>query len=167
MGFEREYVLVSPGTPFPFRELDSNGLNLALRLYPVVPFNVRTANKDTCLPVGGGPDGTAPVFVPEGQEVLYSVYTMHRSPEIYGPDADEYRPERWANLKPGWAYIPFNGGPRICIGQQFALTEAGYTTVRLIQAFSSLESRDPNPFEESLALTLSSNNGTKVALTPI
>lgn len=35
--------------------------------------------------------------------------------------------------------IPFNGGPRICIGQQFALTEIGYTTVRILQKFSRLE----------------------------
>lgn len=139
---------------------------LALRLYPVVPVNIRMANKDTFLPTGGGPSGDAPLFVPKGGEVWYTVYAMHRLPEIYGPDANEYRPERWEKLKPGWAYIPFNGGPRICIGQQFALTEAGYTTVRIIQRFQSLESRDPEPFRELLTLTMASKNGTKVALTP-
>lgn len=125
------------------------------------------ANKDTFLPVGGGPEGKDPVFVPKGQEVMYSVYTMHRRQDIFGADADEYRPERWEKLKPGWAYIPFNGGPRICIGQQFALTEAGYTTVRIMQEFEGLESRDSKPFEEALTLTMASFHGTEVGLTPV
>lgn len=138
----------------------------ALRLYPVVPINVRMANKDTHLPVGGGPDGKDPIYIPKGQEVMYSVYTMHRRQDIFGPDADEYRPERWEKLKPGWAYIPFNGGPRICIGQQFALTEAGYCIVRIMQVFEAIKSRDNRPFEEALTLTLASFNGTKVSMTP-
>ncbi|KAF7596528.1 hypothetical protein BBP40_001401 [Aspergillus hancockii] len=116
------------------------------------------------LPVGGGPDGNAPVFVPKGCIVAYSVYSMHRREDFYGPDANEYRPERWADLRPGWEYLPFNGGPRICVGQQYALTEAGYVTVRLAQQFSVLESRDPGPWEENLTLTLCSKNGTKVML---
>lgn len=146
--------------------METKKLSTALRLYPVVPINLRSANKDTFLPVGGGPDGKDPVFVPKGQEVMYSVYSMHRLPEVYGPDATEYRPERWANLKPGWAYIPFNGGPRICIGQQFALTEAGYTIARIVRHFKSIESRDTRPFKEGLTLTLASQHGTHVALTP-
>lgn len=97
---------------------------------------------------------------------MYNAHTMHRNLEVYGLDADKYRPERWEKLKPGWAYIPFSGGPRICLGQQFALTEAGYTTVRILQEFRDIESRDPNPFIEALNLTLSSANGTKVSLTP-
>ncbi|KAE8377117.1 cytochrome P450 [Aspergillus bertholletiae] len=139
-------------------------MNESLRIHPVVPSNARFAINDTVLPVGGGPDGKSPVFVPNGSIVAYSVYTMHRREDFYGPDANEYRPERWADLRPSWEYLPFNGGPRICVGQQYALTEAGYVTVRLAQQFSVLESRDPGPWEESLTLTLCSRNGTKVAL---
>ena len=131
-----------------------------------MPFNFREAINDTVLPVGGGPDGKSPVFVSKGQQVTFSVYTMHRDPAVYGADADEYRPERWEKLRPGWAYLPFNGGPRICIEQQFALTEAGYTTVRILQEFERIESRDPNPWVEDVKLTLSSANGTQVSLTP-
>ncbi|KAI3574010.1 n-alkane-inducible cytochrome P450 [Fusarium oxysporum f. sp. albedinis] len=137
-----------------------------LKLYPVVPVNSRSANKNTYLPVGGGPDGKDPVFVPKGQEVIYSVYSMHRLPEVFGLDATEFRPERWASLKPGWAYIPFNGGPRICPGQQFALTEAGYTIMCILRRFKSIECRDAEPFQEALTLTLASKNGTQVCLTP-
>ncbi|KAJ5753478.1 uncharacterized protein N7511_007631 [Penicillium nucicola] len=142
-------------------------LNETLRLYPIVPFNLRRARKDTHLPVGGGPDGKSPVHVPKGYEIMYSVYTMHRSPEYYGSDADEYRPERWENLRPGWAFLPFNGGPRICLGQQFALTEAGYTIVRIMQEFEAMESRDSRPFVQDLKLTMSSANGTMVGFTPV
>lgn len=125
------------------------------------------ANKNTHLPLGGGPNGTDPLFIRKGEEVMYSVYTMHRRQEIFGPDADEYRPERWEKLKPGWGYIPFNGGPRICIGQQFALTEAGYTVVRILQEFGGIECRDERDFEEGLTLTMASFHGTWVGLVPV
>jgi cytochrome P450 len=91
---------------------------------------------------------------------------MHRDERWYGPDANEYRPERWESLRPGWEYLPFNGGPRICLGQQYALTEASYTTVRICQQFSQLESRDDGPWRENLTLTMCSKNGCKVALKP-
>ncbi|KAJ5505026.1 Cytochrome P450 [Penicillium fimorum] len=142
-------------------------LNETLRLYPIAPFNIREAKQDTYLPVGGGPDGKSPVHVPKGSEVVFSIYTMHRENDIYAPDGDEFRPERWETLRPGWAYLPFNGGPRTCIGQQFALTEAGYTIVRIMQQFESIENRDPNSWTENLKLTLSNANGTKVALKPV
>ena len=55
-------------------------LNESLRLHPVVPLNSRQAVRDTTLPVGGGPDGKAPVFVSKGTEVMYSVSFCCRSP---------------------------------------------------------------------------------------
>lgn len=67
---------------------------------------------------------------------------MQTDPKYYGKDALVYRPERWfeeSTRTLGWAYLPFNGGPRICLGQQFALTEAGYVLARLVQSFDSLE----------------------------
>ncbi|KAG9793281.1 Cytochrome P450 monooxygenase [Exophiala dermatitidis] len=114
-------------------------MNEILRLYPSVPLNSREATKDTTLPRGGGPDGLSPVYVRRGQEVNYSVYVMHRRRDIWGPDADEFKPERWQGRKFGWEYIPFNGGPRVCPGQQFALTEAGYVICRILQRFDGLE----------------------------
>lgn len=148
-------------------------LNESLRLHPVVPANSREALEDTTLPVGGGPDGKSPVFIKKGQLVAWSVYAMHRRKDFYGEDAEEFKPERWLDdpsgkkgLRPGWEYLPFNGGARICLGQQFALTEASYTTVRLLQTFSGIESRDPEPWREMLSLTCTSLGGTKVSLTP-
>jgi hypothetical protein len=69
-------------------------------------MNGRYANKDTTIPTGGGPDGRSPVFVPKGTSVNYSVHMMHRRKDIWGEDADEFRPERWEGRKPGWEYLP-------------------------------------------------------------
>lgn len=148
-------------------------LNESLRLHPVVPANSREAFEDTILPLGGGPDGSAPLFIKKGQVVAWSVWSMHRRKDFYGEDAEDFKPDRWIDdpatgrkgLRPGWEYLPFNGGARICLGQQFALTEASYTTVRLCQAFSGIESRDPEPWRESLTLTCVGLGGAKVALT--
>ncbi|KAF7198095.1 Cytochrome P450 52A12 [Pseudocercospora fuligena] len=114
-------------------------LNEVLRLQTIVPGNGRTANKPTTLPRGGGPDGKSPVFIPAGAQVDYSVHVMHRRKDIWGEDALEFKPERFIGRRPGWEFLPFNGGPRICIGQQFALTEASYVVVRLLQKFDRIE----------------------------
>lgn len=92
----------------------------ALRLYPPVPLNARTSVKDTTIPVGGGPDGLSPIFIPKGTTVSYSVWAMHRRTDLWGPDAAKFNPDRWAGGKMrGWQYLPFNGGPRICLGRKY------------------------------------------------
>lgn len=92
-----------------------------LRLYPSVPINNREALKMTTLPTGGGEDGKSPVLVRPGEGVGYSVYCLHRRKDLYGDDAEEFRPERWEGpgLKNiGYGYLPFNGGPRVCLGRK-------------------------------------------------
>ncbi|KAI9755539.1 MAG: hypothetical protein M1815_004853 [Lichina confinis] len=139
--------------------------NETLRLYPVVPINGREAVRDTTLPTGGGRDGTSPIFVRKGQAVNYSVFVMQRRKDLWGPDADEFKPERWIGMKQTWKYLPFNGGPRICLGQQFALTEASYVTVRLLQRFDAIENRETDPVvRHNQSLTDCSGNGVKVRL---
>lgn len=140
------------------------------RLYPIVPSNSRQALQDTILPRGGGPKGTAPVLVPKGAYVQYHPYAMHRRPDIYGPDADVFEPTRWLDgehpsspLRPGWGYNPFSGGPRVCIGQNFALTEASFVVVRLLQTFD-IESRDNEAWREKLSLTCTGLGGCKLGL---
>ncbi|GLA70827.1 protein kinase alk2 [Aspergillus tubingensis] len=142
-------------------------LNEVLRLLPPVPLNFRVAAKDTSLPLGGGPDGKAPVYVRKGELVSYSVYAMHRRTDLYGPDAHAFRPERWEeNSKRGWEYLPFNGGPRICLGQQYALTEASYTMVKLLQRYNRIENADPDMVEPIInsSLTLSHDRGVHIRL---
>lgn len=146
-----------------------------LRLYPLVPLNNRTANKSTILPRGGGPDGTAPILVRKGEVVVFSQYVNARRKNIFGPDADDFGPERWEGRNEnsnayGWAYFPFNGGPRACLGQDFALMEVPYTVVRLLQAFETIclpngEMIEPVGTErQRLTLVLSCANRCRVVL---
>lgn len=114
----------------------------SLRLFPPVPLNNRTATKTTMLPRGGGPNGLSPILVRKGELVVFSQYVNSRRKNIFGRDADEFRPERWqkdsATDQFGWAFFPFNGGPRACLGQDFALMEVSYTVIRLLQTFPNL-----------------------------
>lgn len=125
-------------------------MNETLRIYPVVPFNVRMALKDTTLPRGGGPNGDQPFAVLKDTPVGYSPLVMQRRKDLYPPsndprmDPENFFPDRWGIWQPKpWQYIPFNGGPRLCVGQQFALTNMGYTIVRMLQRFDRLESFMP------------------------
>lgn len=130
-------------------------MNETLRLYPAIPFNMRYSVTDTTLPHGGGPDGLSPVGMPKDTIASYSPLTMQRRSDLYPPsppfpDVVEFCPERWDDWTPkSWTYIPFNGGPRICVGQQFALTEMGYTIVRVLQRFERMEKRWPDGQELS------------------
>jgi cytochrome P450 len=91
-------------------------LSETLRLHPPLPWNSRRSTRDTSLPRGGGKDGMSPVFVPKGTETVYLVWLMQREPDIWGEDAEDFRPERWQTHKfGGFEYLPFNGGPRYVI----------------------------------------------------
>ncbi|KAL8895763.1 MAG: hypothetical protein Q9192_003459 [Flavoplaca navasiana] len=106
----------------------------------------------------------------------YSVYVMHRLKKLYGEDTDSFRPERWdpdvknaVNLKNiGWGYLPFNGGPRICLGQEFAILEAGYVVVRIVQKFRNLKLglKDKDVVvgteNQEVTLVVASTNGCRV-----
>nr|B8QHP1.1 RecName: Full=Cytochrome P450 52-M1; Short=CYP52-M1; AltName: Full=Cytochrome P450 monooxygenase CYP52-M1 [Starmerella bombicola]ACD75398.1 cytochrome P450 monooxygenase CYP52-M1 [Starmerella bombicola] len=135
-------------------------INEVLRLAPVLPLNFRTAVRDTTLPIGGGPEQKDPIFVPKGTAVYYSIYMVHRDIKYWGPDAHEFNPNRWENLKLDnvWAFLPFNGGPRICLGQQFALTELSLTLVRLLQEYSKIEMGPDFPESPRFSTTLTAQH---------
>ena len=64
---------------------------------------------------------------------------MQRRADLYPPPSSDfsdvltYSPERWENWTPKiWNYIPFNRGPRICIGRQFALTQMGESSLLIV-----------------------------------
>lgn len=71
------------------------------------------------MPRGGGKHAQEPVLLRKGTTVLLSLFSMHRRQDIYGEDTNEFRPERWRNLSPGWAFLPFSAGPRVCLGREF------------------------------------------------
>jgi benzoate 4-monooxygenase len=62
---------------------------------------------------------------PAGSVVSVPAYTVHHSTEIWGPDADEFRPERWEKVteRQKGAFIPFSYGPRSCVGRNVAEME--------------------------------------------
>lgn len=106
-------------------------LNETLRLYPAVPYNLRSALEDTTLPALT--PGRAPIAVVKGDIIIYSTLAMQRRRDLYPPETDAFEdpalfsPERWERWTPRpWQYVPFNGGPRICVGQNFAMTEMAY-----------------------------------------
>lgn len=114
-------------------------VNEALRLYPSVPQNFRCTKKSITLPRGGGPDGLQPIFLKKGQAVFMSFYSLQRAEEFYGKDANEFNPDRWSSIKNASAFMPFLAGPRICLGQQFAITEASYIILRTCQMFPDIK----------------------------
>ena len=127
----------------------------------------RSANKDTTLPTGGGADGTSPIFIPKGTDIGFSVALTHLDTSIWGADAEKFKPERWTERVTPWTFLPFSGGPRICLGQQFALTSAAFATVRLLQRFDTMENLEPHPegeYLQHLTLIASPANGVQVRL---
>jgi cytochrome P450 len=148
----RQIILQQFGTYASPRNLDFTSiksctylqhvLNESLRLYPPIPANERFAIRDTTLPTGGGPTGTSPIYVRKGQSVAYFVGAMHRRKDLWGDNANDFCPDRWIGRKPKWDYLPFSGGPRICLGQQQALTLAGFTIIRLLQRFDDIQPAD-------------------------
>lgn len=118
----------------------------------------------TTLPLGGGPTGKSPLYIPRNQIIAFDIRALHRDKDTWGPDANDFRPERWEKARPGWEYIPFNGGPRTCLAQQLVLVEAGYVVTRLARVYKGVEKRDEGPWVEELKLSVRSRYGVKVGM---
>src|SRR5690606_13041478 len=116
-----------------------------------------------------GPMGLDPVAVLKDTPVGYSTLVMQRRTDIFGPDAEEFRPERWENgwSPKSWTYVPFNGGPRICLGQQFAITEMQYVIVRTLQLFKAVEPRETIPQEIRSEVVITPAHPVLVSLKPV
>lgn len=102
----------------------------SMRLYPPAWILVR----QVVQPVQIGD-----VRMKPGEAVMLSPYAMHHHPD-YFPDPMAFKPERWQNdfarTLPRYAYFPFGGGPRICIGNHFALLEGALVLAELVQHVS-------------------------------
>jgi cytochrome P450 len=143
-------------------------INETLRVNPPVSNMTRVAVKNTALPLGGGPDGLSPVFVPKGTIIASSFYSLHHRRDIFGDDAELWRPERWEELNLStlaWKFIPFGGGPHVCPGQNMAMNRVAFTVARIVEAFNSIENCDPvAEFVPLYKLVTASQNGVKVSL---
>ncbi|KAK1534883.1 uncharacterized protein CCOS01_03635 [Colletotrichum costaricense] len=141
-------------------------INEVHRIMPNGIQMIRVAVHDTTLPRGGGPDGKQPIFCAKGDIVHSNRYLMHRDPDYWGPDAAEFRPERWKSVRPLWHFVPFGGGPRICPAHILVATETAYVLTRFCQRFKNLEARDDRPYVPVMRVGPSSLHGVKVAVTP-
>lgn len=158
--------------PIDFADLKScrslqHFINEVLRLHPAIPFNTRLANKHAILPRGGGPNQDAPVAVYKGQTIAFSMYHMHRRVDLWGADAAEFRPERWEHKIPAWQFLPFSGGPRVCIGQQYSLVETSFLLVKLLRAFDRMEPvgwTDASAVKKGMGLTMWPRDGVHVRM---
>ncbi|KAF9009541.1 cytochrome P450 [Cyathus striatus] len=119
-----------------------------LRVHAPVPSTIRQVVKDDILPLktpfidkkGVNHDG---IRVKKGQVVFIPILAMNRSAAIWGPDAREFKPERWSSVPDAASSIPgvwgsmmtFLGGPRACIGYRFSLVEMKALLFTLVRAF--------------------------------
>ncbi|KAI0823239.1 cytochrome P450 [Trametes gibbosa] len=115
--------------------------NEVLRLWPPVCSIKHMTWKST---TAGDPD----VYIPPRTRCLYSVLLMHRRTDLWGADATVFDPDRFLDervqkhLVPNpFIFLPFNAGPRICLGQQFAYNEIAFMLTRLLQRFSGIALR--------------------------
>jgi enediyne biosynthesis protein E7 len=127
-------------------------LDEVVRLYPPVWLISRRATRDAEL---GG------YLVPEGTLICISPWTLHRNPADW-PDPERFDPGRFlpeaAAARPSHAYLPFGGGPRVCIGQTFALTEASLVLATILPRLSFTHVPGV-PVEPEALVTLRPRNG--------
>lgn len=124
----------------------------AMRLYPPAWVIPRTAVESD--EVGGH-------RIPRGTDVFVSVWATHRDPSVY-PDPLRFDPERWlgdaAKDRPRFAYLPFGGGRRACVGQGFAMLNARILGAMVMQRYR-FERVDETPVRLLTSITLRADGG--------
>jgi cytochrome P450 len=134
-------------------------LEESLRLFPPAWALTRKALE---------PDEVGGFAIPAGASITLSPYVTHRRPDLWPEperfDPTRFTPERSAG-RPAFAFFPFGGGPRQCIGSQFALTEASLVLATLAQAFS-LRMVPGHPVIPEALMTLRPQYGLPMLLLP-
>jgi cytochrome P450 len=129
----------------------------SMRLYPPAWGTARTAIEDHEI---------AGYAVPKGSGVSFAQWTVHRDVRWYDAP-EEFRPERWEGdlLKriPKFAYFPFGGGPRQCIGNSFALMESALTLATIAQRYR-FRLVEGHPVVPLASITLRPRHGIRVVL---
>jgi len=130
----------------------------ALRLYPPAWIMGRRALKDYQL---------GPYVMPAGSIVIMSPYVMHHD-DRYFPDPFRFDPDRWTPeakaSRPQFSFFPFGGGPRRCIGERFAWTEAIMVIATLAQRWN-LRSAPGHRIALQPLVTLRPRHGIRMVLT--
>ncbi|XP_055806689.1 cytochrome P450 86B1-like [Solanum dulcamara] len=135
-------------------------LSEALRLYPSVPVDHKEVVDDDVFP-----DGTV---LKKGTKVVYAIYAMGRMEGIWGKDCREYRPERWLRdgrymSEPAYRFTAFNGGPRLCLGKDFAYYQMKFTAASILYRYH-VKVVEGHPVRPKMALTMYLKYGLQVKL---
>jgi cytochrome P450 len=156
----------------------------SLRMYPEPPLLIRRAVEEDTLPRGLG---ETEVKLLRGKDLFLSVYNIHRSP-LYWDNPDTFDPDRflrkkestikgWAGFDPekwanrwypteaaaDWAYLPFGGGKRKCVGDQFAMLEATVALACLVRRYE-FEFAGPTATPEEVGMATGATIHTKNGL---
>ena len=129
----------------------------SMRLYPPAWGVARTVVKD--FEIGG-------YRIPAGSNVVMSQWVMHRDPR-YFPEPEKFDPDRWLSERsqklPRFAYFPFGGGPRQCIGNSFAMMEATLLLAAIAQRFQ-FRAVPGDPIVPVPSFTLRPKHGIRMTL---
>ncbi|GAB9462961.1 Cytochrome p450 [Globisporangium polare] len=129
-----------------------------LRLCPIVPLNAKEANRDTTLS-----DGT---FIKKGTRAYIPSYALGRNPHVWGPDAAEFKPERWIEVDeltgkqklivvPATKFASFHAGPRICPGMRVGMFELKAALAYIVSKYHLKTLRKPEEFTYAVSAVLS------------
>jgi cytochrome P450 len=128
----------------------------SLRLYPPAWLISRKAIEDVSI---------GDYRIQKGETVMMSSYIMQRS-EKYFSHAKEFLPERFKNGKvegvPEYAYFPFGGGPRVCIGNHFAIMEATLVLATVVQHYTIALAPNHHKLETEPLITLRPKDGLRM-----
>jgi carotene epsilon-monooxygenase len=137
----------------------------SMRLYPQPPVYTRRAVVEDVLPNG--------MTVPKNQDLLVSIYNLHRSPENWGPTSQEFEPMRFGPLANGqpnelntdYRYVPFSAGPRRCPGDKFAVYEGIVIWATMFRRLD-LELKDGHDVVMTSGATIHTKNGLLATVKP-
>lgn len=130
-----------------------------LRLLPPGPLIGRYTSAEVELTKG---------TVPKGTMIAISIIHLHRNPETWGENANEFDPNRFLpeNIakRPPFCYIPFSGGPRNCIGMKYAMISAKITLAHLLRRykFTTKLRLDEIRLETHLTATIINENPMRI-----
>jgi cytochrome P450 len=153
----------------------------SLRMYPEPPLLIRRALEDHVLPAGGtGKDGGFKIL--RGTDIFLAIYNIHRSPEFW-KNPNDFNPDRFLEPftnpdRPDWegytpnnstmypnevhsdfAFLPFGGGSRKCVGDQFALMEAVITLAMVLRDYEFTLAMRPEDVGIYTGATIHTRNG--------